>query len=170
MNEYKINEIFLHTDGKVYQCVRAEGTCEGCALRCGWDCPGRSCTGDERKDGIDVKYILVTGPSDGMIYRAENGRMYRLTEGDHLNPKCSCNTAPSLGCAELDLAVFGIVLSCGWYWAPVKEDAPAPVETLRGNRKTASCYLKEVRIYERRESLTGTIMAVVKPLYDYDCD
>lgn len=170
MNEYKINEIFLHADGKVYQCVRAEGTCEGCALRCGWDCPGRSCAGDERKDGIDIKYVLVTGPSDGMIYRAENGRMYRLTEGDHWNPLCSCNTAPSLGCAELDLAVFGIVLSCGWYWAPVKEDAPAPVETLRGNSKTASCYLKEVRIYERRESLTGTIMAVVKPLYDYDCD
>lgn len=24
MNEYNINEIFLHTDGKVYQCVRAE--------------------------------------------------------------------------------------------------------------------------------------------------
>lgn len=30
--------------------------------------------------------------------------------------------------------------------------------------------LKEVRIHERRESLTGTVIAVVKPLYDYDCD
>lgn len=27
---------------------------------------------------------------------------------------------------------------------------------------------KEVRIYERGENLTGTVMAVVKPLYDYD--
>ena len=121
MNEYKINEIFLHADGKVYQCVRAEGTCEGCALRCGWDCPGRSCTGDERKDGIDIKYVLVTGPSDGMIYRAENGRMYRLAKGGHLDHQCACDD-DSLSCGTLDTDVFGGCLSLGWYWAPVEEE------------------------------------------------
>lgn len=30
--------------------------------------------------------------------------------------------------------------------------------------------VEEVRICERRESLTGTVIAAVKPLYDYDCD
>lgn len=125
MNEYKINETFIHTDGKVYQCVRSEGTCEGCALRCGWDCPGRSCTGDERKDCIDVKYVLVTEPVDGMLYRAENGRMYRLTKGKHWG-RCACDTDLSLSCAALDRAVFKTPL-LDWYWAPVEEDAPAPV-------------------------------------------
>lgn len=127
MNAYKINEVFLHTDGKVYQCVRAEGTCEGCALRCGWDCPGRSCTGDERKDGIDVKYVLVTKPVDGMLFHAENGRMYRLTEGTHWGSQCACDTYPSMGCVALDIAVFKTPF-LNWYWALVEEDSPAPVE------------------------------------------
>lgn len=29
---------------------------------------------------------------------------------------------------------------------------------------------REVRVSKRRESLTGTVIAAVKPLYDYDCD
>lgn len=115
MNEYKINEIFIHTDGKVYQCVRAEGTCEGCALRCGWDCPGRSCTGDERKDGIDVKYVLVTEPSDGMLYRAGDGKMYQLKYRDTPSVGCTCN-AGMYGCGCLDDRVCRIVLEWDRYW------------------------------------------------------
>lgn len=126
MNEYKINEIFIHTDGKVYQCVRAEGTCEGCALRCGWDCPGRSCTGDERKDGIDVKYVLVTEPADGMLYRAGDGKMYQLKYGDPPSVGCACNVG-MYGCAFLNEEVFGDDYLPGWCWGPVEEDAPAPV-------------------------------------------
>ena len=129
INEYRINEVFRHTDGKIYQCVEAEN-CEGCAFRCaGNNCGGPYCDG--RSDSRSVKFILIKKPADGMLFRAENGRMYRLTEGEHWNPRCCCNTAPSVGCAELDLAVFGSVLSCGWYWKPVEEDAPAPVETLK---------------------------------------
>lgn len=50
MNEYKINEIFLHTDGKVYQCMewdhyqkkeseysRKEQECAARMLRDGYD-------------------------------------------------------------------------------------------------------------------------------------
>lgn len=126
VNAYKINEVFLHTDGKIYQCVMAEGTCEGCALRCEWDCPGRSCTGDERKDGIDVKYVLVTEPSDGMLYRAEDGKMYQLKYGDPPSVGCACN-AGMYGCAYLNEEVFGDSYLPDWYWGPVEEDAPAPV-------------------------------------------
>ena len=81
--EYAIGEVFRHTDGRVYRCVKGE-TCDGCAFRCaGNDCEGPYCDG--RSDGRSVKFIAVTKPSDGMLFRAKNGRMYQLTEGYHLD-------------------------------------------------------------------------------------
>lgn len=44
-----------------------------------------------------------------------------------------------------------------WKSTPLREDIEAEK-------------VEEVRIHERRESLTGTVIAAVKPLYDYDCD
>lgn len=126
MNEYKINEIFIHTDGKAYQCVEGE-TCEGCAFRCtGNDCVGPYCDGGS--DGHPVKFIAVTEPVEGMLYRAKNGRMYRLAEGSHWDHWCACDDAPERSCAELDMAVFG-VRGPRLYWAPTTDYAPASDES-----------------------------------------
>ena len=126
--EYAVGEVFRHTDGKVYQCVEGE-TCEGCAFRCaGNDCGGPYCDG--RSDGRSVKFIAVTKPIEGMLYRAKNGRMYRLTRGSHWDHRCVCDDDNLLSCGSLDMAVFGDIL--GWHWAPVEEEkeeeAAAPVE------------------------------------------
>lgn len=133
MNEYKINEIFIHTDGKAYQCVEGE-TCEGCAFRCtGNDCVGPYCDGGS--DGRPVKFIAVTEPVEGMLYRAKNGRMYRLAEGSHWDHWCACDDDPERSCAELDMAVFG-GRGTRWHWAPTTDYAPAsdespkPIESL----------------------------------------
>lgn len=126
MKEYKIEEVFRHTDGKAYQCVEGE-TCEGCAFRCtGNDCVGPYCDG--RSDGRSVKFIAVTEPVEGMLYRAKNGRMYRLAEGSHWDHWCACDDSPERSCAELDMAVFGGRCT-RWYWAPTTDCAPASDES-----------------------------------------
>lgn len=128
MKEYKIGEVFRHTDGKAYQCVEGE-TCEGCAFRCtGNDCVGPYCDGGS--DGRPVKFIAVTKPVEGMLYRAKNGRMYRLTEGSHWDHWCACDDDPERSCAELDMAVFGD-RGPRWYWAPTTDYAPASAESPR---------------------------------------
>lgn len=130
VKEYKIGEVFRHTDGKVYQCVEAEN-CKECAFGSGaYRCAEMCCGPRSRTDGRSVSFTEVTKPAARMLFRAENGRMYRLTKGSHWGPQCACDTGPSLSCAALDRAVFGGCLSLGWYWAPVEEeDAPAPVES-----------------------------------------
>lgn len=126
--EYAVGEVFRHADGKVYQCVEDEH-CEGCAFEPGDDnCCSLYCSSCAREDGRSVKFILVTEPSDGMLYRAENGRMYRLTKGNHWDKQCACDDDKSRSCAALDRSVFGDLLPTGWYWALVEEDAPVPVE------------------------------------------
>jgi hypothetical protein len=126
MKEYKIGEVFRHTDGKAYQCVEGE-TCEGCAFRCtGNDCVGPYCDGGS--DGRPVKFIAVTEPVEGMLYRAKNGRMYRLAEGSHWDHWCACDDDPERSCAELDMAVFG-GRGPSWYWAPTTDYAPASDES-----------------------------------------
>lgn len=129
LKEYKIGEAFKHTDGRVYRCVKGE-TCEGCAFRCaGNDCGGPYCDG--RSDGRSVKFIAVTKPSDGMLFRAGNGRMYRLTQGSHWKHQCACDDDNSLSCGALDTIVFGCAYS-GWHWSLVEEDVlvepPKPPE------------------------------------------
>ena len=126
--EYAIGEVFRHTDGKVYQCVEGR-ICKGCAFESGdANCRSLYCVPMTRKDGRSVSFIAVTKPADGMLYRAEDGRTYRLTGGTHWRHTCVCDDDSPQSCAELDLAVFGGCLSFGWYWATVEEDAPAPVE------------------------------------------
>lgn len=126
MKEYKIGEVFRHTDGKAYQCVEGE-TCKRCAFRCtGNDCVGPYCDGGS--DGRPVKFIAVTKPVEGMLYRAKNGRMYRLAEGSHWDHWCACDDDPERSCAELDMAVFGD-RGPRWYWAPTTDYAPASDES-----------------------------------------
>ena len=124
--EYAVGEVFRHTDGKAYRCVEGE-TCEGCAFGLGGYRCSECCGPRWRTDGRSVIFTEVTKPVDGMLYRAENGRMYRLAEGSHYDHQCACDTAPSLGCSALDRAVFKTPL-LDWYWAPVEEDAPVPVD------------------------------------------
>lgn len=127
--EYAVGEVFRHTDGKLYRCVESK-ICKGCAFKyldmgCLY---GLNCRSTDREDGRSVKFIAVTEPAEGMLYRAENGRMYRLAKGKHWLNSCVCDDDSSLSCHAIDRAVFGDFLSAEWYWSPVEEDAPAPVE------------------------------------------
>lgn len=125
--EYAIGEVFRHTDGKVYQCVEG-GNCKRCAFGSGeYRCAEICCGPRSRTDGRPVIFIEVTNPVAGMLFRSENGQMYRLTEGSHWDNQCVCDTDPSLSCGALDSASFRSIL-IGWHWAPVEEDAPVPVE------------------------------------------
>lgn len=124
--EYAIGEVFRHTDGKVYQCVEG-GNCKRCAFGLGGYRCSECCGPQLRTDGRSVIFTEVTKPVDGMLFRAENGRMYRLTKGKHWGRRCACDTDPSLSCGALDYASFRSIL-IGWHWAPVEEDAPAPVD------------------------------------------
>ena len=125
--EYATGEVFRHTDGKVYQCVEYD-SCRKCAFGIGeYRCSEMCCGPQSRTDGRSVGFTEVTKPVEGMLYRAENGRMYRLAEGSHYDHLCACDTDPSRSCGILDKAIFGGAL-LDWYWAPVEEAAPAPVE------------------------------------------
>lgn len=124
--EYAVGEVFRHADGKVYQCVEAEN-CKGCAFRCaGNDCVGPYCDG--RSDGRSVKYIPVTKPADGMLFRAKDGKMYQLKYGEPSSFGCACN-AGMCGCGCLNEEVSGDVYFPDWHWAPV--ESPKPVEPPR---------------------------------------
>lgn len=51
VKEYKIGEVFRHTDGKVYQCVEAEN-CKVCAFGSGaYRCAEMCCGPRSRTDG-----------------------------------------------------------------------------------------------------------------------
>lgn len=126
MNEYKINEIFIHTDGKVYQCMEG-GNCERCAFGSGEYRCAEVCIGPRsRTDGRSVIFTEVTEPVDGMLYRAGDGKMYQLKYGDPPSVGCACNVG-MYGCACLNEEVFGDDYLPDWCWGPVEEDAPAPV-------------------------------------------
>lgn len=127
--EYAIGEVFRHTDGKLYRCVESK-ICKGCAFKyfdmgCLY---GLNCRSTDREDGRSVKFILVTAPADGMLFRAEDGKMYQLKYGEPSLFGCACN-AGMCGCGCLNEEVFGDDYLPGWYWAPVEEAAPAPVES-----------------------------------------
>lgn len=117
--EYKLGEVFKHTDGNVYRCVEGET----CAFRlAGKDCYSPYCDSSGRSDGLNVNYIPVTEPVDGMLFCTEDGSMYRLTKGDHFSNFCVGETDAPFSCTDLDQAVFGHNLSHAWYWAPVEEE------------------------------------------------
>ena len=75
-----------------------------------------------------MKFIAVTEPVEGMLYRAKNGRMYRLADGSHWDHWCACDDDNSLSCGALDAAVFG-GSGLRWYWAPTTDYAPASDES-----------------------------------------
>ena len=119
MKEYMIGEVFRQ-DGKVYQCVEDE-QCEGCAFRFNSDCCSPYCSSVTRVDSRSVKFIAVTEPVEGMLYRTEDGEMYRLMRDDYTGHVCICNVSVSLRCTDLDKAVFRDAVPAEWYWAPVEE-------------------------------------------------
>lgn len=127
--EYAVGEVFRHTDGKVYQCVEGE-TCKRCAFSAGEYRCAEVCCGPWSRtiDGRMVVFVEVTKPTEGMLYRAKNGRMYRLAEGSHWDHWCACDDDPERSCAELDMAVFG-GRGPRWYWAPTTDYAPASDES-----------------------------------------
>lgn len=129
MKEYMVGEVFRYENGKVYQCVEFND-CRGCAFSRTESCTSYSCLSEDRNDGKAVQYIEVTEPVEGMLYRAEDGSMYRLMKDDYTDHPCVCDVSVSLHCTDLDKAVFGDVVPAEWYWAPVVEDATSPVEPL----------------------------------------
>lgn len=126
---YAVGEVFRHTDGKVYQCVEGE-TCKRCAFSAGEYRCAEVCCGPWSRtiDGRMVVFVEVTKPTEGMLYRAKNGRMYRLAEGSHWDHRCACDDDNSLSCGALDMAVFG-GSGLRWYWAPTTDYAPASDES-----------------------------------------
>ena len=58
---------------------------------------------------------------EGMLYRTEDGEMYRLMRDDYTGHVCICNVSVSLRCTDLDKAVFRDAVPAEWYWAPVEE-------------------------------------------------
>lgn len=125
--EYEIGEVFRHTDGKVYQCVEDEHCGGGAFEYNDSDCLSLYCSLFGREDGRSVKFILVTEPADGMLFRAEDGKMYQLKYGEPSLFGCACN-AGMCGCGCLNEEVFGDDYLPGWHWAPAEEAAPAPVD------------------------------------------
>ena len=90
MKEYKVGEIFGYK-GKVFQCVEDStevgcGSC--CALR--GDCDKCLCSCEERQDETNVHFVEVTELKDGMMFRAENGKLYRFSPDIALGEDCSC--------------------------------------------------------------------------------
>lgn len=124
---YAVGEVFRHTDGKVYQCIIMGMGCEECAFWKSKSCEQMCCEGKVRKDGNYVKFIEVTEPVEGLLYRTEDGEMYRLKYGEPSAVECACGTGGK-GCGCLNDLVFGNRHLHAWYWVRVEEEAPAPVE------------------------------------------
>lgn len=98
-NEYKVGEIFEH-DGEVLQCVIDTGEYQPrlCKPYCAFSPPAASCanyacTREERSDGKSVHFTRVTELKEGMLFRAENGKLYRFTTDLKDGEKCSCQTS-----------------------------------------------------------------------------
>lgn len=116
MKEYKIGEVFRHTDGKAYQCVEGE-TCKRCAFSAGEYRCAEVCCGPWSRtiDGRMVVFVEVTKPTEGMLYRAGDGEMYQLKYRDPPSVGCACNVG-MCGCGCLDDRVCRIVLEWDRYW------------------------------------------------------
>lgn len=120
MKEYMVGEVFRHENGKVYQCVEFND-CRRCVFLRTESCTSYSCLSEDRNDGKAVQYIEVTEPVEGMLYRAEDGSMYRLMKDDYTGHMCVCDVSVSLHCTDLDKAVFRDAVPAEWYWVPVEE-------------------------------------------------
>ena len=72
-----------------------------------------------------MKFIPVIAPFDGVLYRARDGRMYRLKEGEPDACECACRNGNN--CHKLNKDVFGESWF-GWYWVLVEEEEDAPAE------------------------------------------
>ena len=125
--EYQINEVFKHEQtGKTLMCVQASPLCGGCVGDDYADCGSNFCCPRDRKNGISVIYKEVTGPVEGMLYRA-CGRLFKLLNRSHWGLTCACCTKSGLMCSTLDLRVFGEMTTTDWCWELVEEkEAGAP--------------------------------------------
>lgn len=87
MKEYKVGEIF-ELNGEIFQCVEdpRDFDCEDCMLCV--DC--FPCSESSREDGKNVHFVKVTEITEGMLFRADNGKLYRFTTDLKDGEKCSC--------------------------------------------------------------------------------
>lgn len=87
MKEYKVGEIF-ELNGEIFQCVEdpRDFDCEDCMLCV----DGFPCSESSREDGKNVHFVKVTEITEGMLFRADNGKLYRFTTDLKDGEKCSC--------------------------------------------------------------------------------
>lgn len=87
MKEYKVGEIF-ELNGEIFQCVEdpIDFDCEDCMLCV----DGFPCSASGREDGKNVHFVKVTEITEGMLFRADNGKLYRFTTDLKDGEKCSC--------------------------------------------------------------------------------
>lgn len=87
MKEYKVGEIF-ERNGEIFQCVEdpRDFDCEDCMLCV----DGFPCSESSREDGKNVHFVKVTEITEGMLFRADNGKLYRFTTDLKDGEKCDC--------------------------------------------------------------------------------
>lgn len=87
MKEYKVGEIF-ELNGEIFQCVEdpRDFNCEDCMLCV----DGFPCSESSREDGKNVHFVKVTEITEGMLFRADNGKLYRFTTDLKDGEKCDC--------------------------------------------------------------------------------
>lgn len=87
MKEYKVGEIF-ELNGEIFQCVEdpRDFDCEDCMLCV----DGFPCSESSREDGKNVHFVKVTEITEGMLFRADNGKLYRFTTDLKDGEKCDC--------------------------------------------------------------------------------
>ena len=117
-----VGEIFRY-NGKTYQCV-ADSDENDCWEKC--EIPSVFC--DEyfscdldRADKIEVHFICVTEPKEGMLFRAYDGVLYELREKEA--GKCYRYFSKSICCCgEIDKQAFGKMFTTNFHWYPVEEN------------------------------------------------
>lgn len=125
--EYKLWEIFRH-NGETYQCV-PDDIDSNC---CGkyeisqelYDETPCMCAPDDRSDNIGVHYVRVAKPKEGMLFRASDGKMYKLKQYIPGKRDCVCNLPTdntTFSCEDLFSQAFDVCDSPGLRWCLVEE-------------------------------------------------
>lgn len=130
MREYKIGEIFGYK-GKIFQCVEdsPEVPCGSCCAFRG-KCGVCVCSTEERQDDTSVHFVEVTELKDGMMFRAENGKLYRFSPDIAPGEDCSC-MEPDCSCTKILEQIKALtgdnesirVPGPGTWFIPVEESA-----------------------------------------------
>lgn len=89
-----------------------------------------------RSDKQSVHFVRVTGPEEGMLFRASDGGVYRLEKQNCLlNPLCACWRDDGLRCQNIDKELFGKILE-GFHWVPQAKYTLSTESAVPSEKKT----------------------------------